>query len=790
MAQHAATEDAAGFSGKLNTAAFALAAGIVLARCMTNEIIREPFDITPGADALPRGAGAIACVVLNLLSFIPPLLVLMRVWMDPTARLIRSWSHLTFAALALWAMGSTAWSSDPFFTAITSGGLLAGAMLGWTMAQTVHSWSRLRIFSGLTVGLLLVLTAHSVAYRLIDAPAMREMWAANSDTLLKQQGMEPGSFTATLFQKKVLAGEIMGFYHSPNTLAAAAVLCLLVLVGSMLQRRNLRDSARWLAAGLLILIPIAWLIYATGCRTAFITPVLGVAILVAGGLVAGLAVRYRRLTFWTGVLVVFLAIAAVVGHGLAHGGLIERSLTFRWHYWTASLRIFGDHWLTGIGYDNFGLFYPAAKLPFAPEDVKDPHNLLVRCFTELGVVGGLLAVAWLLQLWWELTRPIKADTALAAAEIAGTVGPCGDRPQTDEPASRMVQKILAGAEVERQPLQILSPVLWPAVLATLIAIIANVDFSQPLILSAIELMRRGLYGCLLLGGGVLLGLNSLHRPQLDNRPAPWLLRGILAGLAMFLVHNSIDFSFFEPGVMTLFLALSGAVIGIRAVCSLPQSDAALSDGTPPDPRPAAAPLACRAQKWAIIPLLLGAATYGIVIALPVIFAESAAIAGDELLRQGDFPAAAADYRAAADTTAHLPNSDYPTREARALYFGHASPSSQLDALGRAIRIAPHRSQTWASRAQFRAVLPSPDLGGVLDDFQHAVALDPNNVDLRLTYAAAMERLGQGDSARRQYEEALQRNDSLPPGEIRRLSPARVGQIKANLDRLGAGPSQR
>lgn len=790
MAQHAATEDAAGFSGKLNTAAFALAAGIVLARCMTNEIIREPFDITPGADVLPRGAGAIACVVLNLLSFIPPLLVLMRTWLDPTARLIRSWSHLTFAALALWAMGSTAWSSDPFLTAITSGGLLAGTMLGWTMAQTVHSWSRLRIFAGLTVGLLLVLTAHSAAYRLIDAPAMREMWVANSDTLLKQQGMEPGSFTAMLFQKKVLAGEIMGFYHSPNTLAAVAVLCLLVLVGSMLQRRNLRDSARWLVAGLLILIPVAWLIFATGCRSAFITPVLGVAIIIVAGMGAGLAVRHRKMIFGAGVLVVCLAIAAVVGHGLAHGSLIERSLTFRWHYWTASLRIFADHWLTGIGYDNFGLFYPAAKLPFAPEDVKDPHDLLVRFFTELGVVGGQLAVAWLLQLWWELTRPIRADTASAAPEIAIAFGPREDRPQTDEPASRMVQKILAGAEVEveRQPLQILSPVLWPAALATLIAIIANVDFSQPAILSAIELMRRGLYGCLLLGGGVLLGLNSLHRPQLDDRAAPWLLRGIVAGLAMFLVHNSIDFSFFEPGVMTLFLALSGAVIGIRAACRLPGGDVALSDGVPPDPRPAAAPLTCRAPKWAIIPLLLGAATYGIVIALPVIFAESAAIAGDELLRQGDFPAAAADYRAAADTTAHLPNSDYPTREARALYFGHASSSAQLDALGQAIRMSPHRSQTWASRAQFRAVLPSPDIGGVLDDFQHAAALDPNNVDLRLTYAAAMDRLGQSDSARRQYEEALQRNDSLPPDEIRRLSPARVDQIKANLDRLRAGHS--
>ena len=789
MAQHAATDDAAGLGGKLNTVAFALAAGIVLARCMTNEIIREPFDISPGADALPRGAGAITAVLLNLLSFIPPLLVLTRAWMDAEARLIRSWSHVTFAALALWAMASTAWSSDTFLTAITSGSLLAAAMLGWTMAQTVHSWSRLRILAGLTVGLLVVLIAHSLAYHYIDAPAMAEMWATNSQTLLKQQGMEPGSFAATLFEKKVLASEIMGFYHSPNTLASVCVLGVLLLLGSMIQRRKLRDAAGWLVPATLILALSAWVISATESRAALATPVVGLGIIIATGMMAGLAGGYRRLTYCTGVLIVCLAIAAVVAHGLAHGGLIERSLTFRWHYWTASLRIFRDHWLAGTGYDNFGLFYPAAKLPFAPEDVKDPHNILARFFTELGVVGGLLAVLWLLQSWWELTRPIRAYTASAGSTIAPAVGPRVNRQATDEPTSRNLGKIRSGGEVQREPLRVLSPVLWPAGLATLIAIIANVDLSQPLILSTIDLMRRGLYGCLLLGGGILVGLNSLHRPHLDDRPGPWLVRGILAALAMFLLHNAIDFSFFEPGIMTLFLALGGAVIGIRSACSLPRDFAADSDGLPPGDRcAAAAPLACPAARWAIIPLLLAGATYGIAIVLPVIVAESAAIAGDEMLRQGDFMAAAADYRAAASAIAHLPNSDYPTREARALYFGHASASAQLDALGRAIGMGPHRSQNWASRAQFRAVLPSPDLGGVLDDFEHAVALDPNNVDLRLTYAAAMERLGQRDHARRQYEEALQRNDSLPPDEIRRLSPARLGEIKANLDRLRAGQS--
>lgn len=770
MAQHPATQETAGPSSKLNTAAFALAAGIVMARCMTNEIIREPFDITPGADALPRSPGAIVAVVLNLLSFLPPMLVLARLWLNREARLIRSWSHMTFGLLAIWAMASTLWSSDGFLTAITSGGLLAAALLGWTMAQTVHSWVRLRILAGLAVGLLLVLTAHSIAYRLIDAPAMQEMWNANSETLLKQQGMTPGSFAATQFARKLLAGELMGFYHSPNSLAAIAVLCLLVLVGSMLQRRSLRDSAGWLVPGLLILIPATWMIYATASRSALITPILGAAIILAAGMAASLTSRYRKLSFCAAALLICLAIAAIVGHGLAHGSLVERSLTFRWHYWTAALRIFRDHPLTGTGYDCFGLFYSAAKLPFAPEDVKDPHNLLVRFFAELGAVGGLLAMGWLLQSWWELTRPIKLDAG--TADIS---------PQTDAPASKIVQKILASSEPQREPLLVLSPIIWPAALASLIAIIANVDFSQPLILSAMDVMRRALYGCLLLAGGVLLALKSLGQPQLDDRPAPWLLRGILAALAMFLLHNAIDFSFFEPGVMMLCLAITGAAIGVRGASGMSPSP----DPAPTQNHPTTAPMACAAMRWAIIPLVLAALAYGFTIAVPVTLAESAAAAGDDSLRQGDFKAAATAYRAAADVTAHLPNSDYPTREARALYFGRAATSAQLDALGRAITRAPHRSQVWSSRAELRTVLSPPDVAGAIDDFEHATALDPNNVDLRLTYASSMERLAQWPRAISQYQEALQRNDALPADEARRLSPAKVREIEAKLTALRA-----
>ena len=39
---------------------------------------------------------------------------------------------------------------------------------------------------------------------------------------------------------------------------------------------------------------------------------------------------------------------------------------------------------------------------------------------------------------------------------------------------------------------------------------------------------------------------------------------MLAGLAVFLIHNLIDFSMFEIGPMMLFMLVGGAVLGVRS----------------------------------------------------------------------------------------------------------------------------------------------------------------------------------------------------------------------------------
>ena len=80
----------------------------------------------------------------------------------------------------------------------------------------------------------------------------------------------------------------------------------------------------------------------------------------------------------------------------------------------------------------------------------------------------------------------------------------------------------------------------------------------------IEVLKRLLYMLLLMIGLVTGALRSTRDQTLDDRPAPLLLYAVLVALAIFLVHNLVDFSLFETGPMFAFAMLAGAALGVRS----------------------------------------------------------------------------------------------------------------------------------------------------------------------------------------------------------------------------------
>ncbi len=79
----------------------------------------------------------------------------------------------------------------------------------------------------------------------------------------------------------------------------------------------------------------------------------------------------------------------------------------------------------------------------------------------------------------------------------------------------------------------------------------------------LDLFRRFIGLLLLVGGMAVVSMRSGQDEALDDRPAPWVLYAVLVGLGLFLLHNLIEFSLFEPSILFVFALLAGSAMGLR-----------------------------------------------------------------------------------------------------------------------------------------------------------------------------------------------------------------------------------
>jgi hypothetical protein len=114
-----------------------------------------------------------------------------------------------------------------------------------------------------------------------------------------------------------------------------------------------------------------------------------------------------------------LGAVAIVAYGIRKDSLPSKSLTFRWHYWTAASTLIRQSPLTGVGLNNFGEHYITVKRPSTPEDVSDPHSFFVRFAAEAGVPVAILVATLIL---WQL---LNATRRAAFENVAAPPPPIG-----------------------------------------------------------------------------------------------------------------------------------------------------------------------------------------------------------------------------------------------------------------------------------------------------------------------------------------------------------------------------
>ena len=101
----------------------------------------------------------------------------------------------------------------------------------------------------------------------------------------------------------------------------------------------------------------------------------------------------------------------------------------------------------------------------------------------------------------------------------------------------------------------------------------------------------------------------------------------------------------------------------------------------------------------------------------------------------------------------------------------------------AIAADPIVAGYWTTRAALELEQAPPDLPRAASDLAEGARLDPNNLENRLRYAEVLEKVGQKDRAREQYELALWYNDQLTKEERKRLPPEKVAEVRKQIEKL-------
>ena len=770
----------------LTRLAFALSVVLLVARGMTVVYLRDvvpALPLGPGEPAPARGAGAGTRVVLDALSLLPAMLVLLRWAVDPAYRLARAGSLAAVAALAAWALASTLWAGDAFAALVEGSTWAATAALGFALANSCRGWADVRACLALAAGLLATNVAAGVYYLAEEHPALVQNVRENEEAILRQQGREPGSVAAEQFLGRVERGEFGGFAASPNTyggtLAALGVLAagvgasslvrqeaadprlpprlwggdrviylmgvgagvLLALVAARLPLGGMqwalvgagtlaavvaagyvlsRDPSALAATAAVLLPPAAFLAARTQSRTALAAAVVaGVGLAVAWN-VRGLLVRRRRAALALAAGVVLLGVVGVVGYGLLFDTLPHVSMRFRWYYWTGAAGVFAESPVAGVGFGSFGDAYLAHRRPAAAEEVADPHNLFVRFFSETGVVGGLLAIAFVVLLAIDLTRPTVAVP-----------------PRISSP------KTVAG-------------VAGLAVAAWAVHFLAGVDLAAQPDYVLLETMKRGLFALVLVGTVLLLVARGREETAADDAPLPLGLLAATAAAGAFLLHGQVDVVLFEPTVLAVVALLAGGVIGVRCPATVGGSRGVRSIGT---------------GAFAVAALAFIA-----FVAVPVVRAESAAAAGDDLVR-ANRPAAAVPLYVGASGLTPASNAKYLEDASRA-----AAIAGDRDEAERLLRAARELRPRWLRMTVTLAAIARErgDLETAAAEYTRALELNPTEMPVRLAYAEVLEALGRDAEAAGQLAAVLRINDAMAADEIERLPDAQADALRARL----------
>jgi len=723
----AADEPGDGFADLLRRGVVVLGAALVLVL---------PQFTTDGSFAGPPGAaGPVGALLAGLALWLMPVLLAASWAAGGRARIAHPWLAVPVGLFVAGAVISTVWAADKS-SAMVRAAELSGvwvALLALVLAIRTDAERRLLAAAIVAAAFLAAVTA--IYQGTVGLPQAAAQFQAHWQDELAALGWSPTDENRRLFTERFTGGVQAAMGH-PNVLAAMLLVAILLAVGAIREKWSepAGKGARAMAA---ILVAVAAILVVALVMTKSRG---GIGALLLGGYLLTVAwtVRRRAIRIALWVLPFVVAAAALLAAARSDHPAVQAailSLKYRLDYWRATWPIIRSHWAAGVGLENFGDYYVQHKLAGAPEEIRDPHNMWLSVWSQVGLAGFLAAVmlfAVAVRCWVVALRTPHSALRTEGASLLGWL---------------VAVLVVAG----------------PA----LVYLAVGPNSLVPDLLAAPAI---GLAAVVL---GVAAGEDA-KRLRISERPQASVRGAAIAAVVAFGVQDLIGTAFLAPATAWVLLVLVG--ISVR--------------GSDP-------PAARRVAPWLqfVLTVLAMGAVFAYVYFLLIPVGREAALL--RMASGGALPIEQEEYLREAGRV--NPWAWEPAMARGRLWQSVAGDSPEggsgaavvyeraIRAYEDALRRNPRLLRAWLRMADCRlaieGALDDRAPGGALDAargyFNQAVRLYPTRAETRLRLADVLERLGDDAAATAEYRKALEL-DAAMADEARRLDPETRRLIEARL----------
>ena len=417
--------------------------------------------------------------------------------------------------------------------------LLAPIFMAIMLTCLLDSHTKIKILLITLASLGVAAFIQSADQFFIENNIMIQQYQDDPDAMLQQLGIQKNSFNHILLEHRLYSKDVRSFFTTGNSAGSFAILtsfAAIALLAEILKNRKSfpkLSGNRALAVLLLAFILLGLLLsHSKGAITAFFFAVV----------IFFLLMRSRRPKLSRNIIlavcivgVIALAYAAAI-YGLRTGRLPGgNSMLVRWQYWDASVKMFLDNHIMGVGGGNFASYYPQYKTPSAPETVSDPHCFVLSILTQYGPLALLGFLIIILAPLWR--NSLDDNINLKTTQ-----------------ARNFINLATLCAIVTAIVLIVLRPFILPQTPAPTFEEKIYVLFSLYAAPAAAFAVGVALYAKTMQTSPKEYNLQNTHIASI----------ALSCGILGFIIHNLIDFAIFEPGILTAFFASLACLVALNA----------------------------------------------------------------------------------------------------------------------------------------------------------------------------------------------------------------------------------